>query len=236
VERKRRKDLSFIVHDLKMPISAVATATYLIDKKFAMNIAENPVVSQMVDILRRNAALLNKHVMEIINQESRLQALISEAPDLALNLRDIDLWPIAERLKDDCQSIADSRSNTIHNKVPRDLRLYADPDLLLEVLRNLLSNALKYTTNGDIVIGGVEYSDSTACWVKDTGIGIRPERLKLIFQKQTADPNVPESTGLGLAIVRKVVQLHDGKITVESMFGAGSSFRVEFPRPESKAA
>jgi signal transduction histidine kinase len=148
----------------------------------------------------------------------------------------LSLWPIAERLKNDCQSIADSRRNTIRNDVPQDLQIYADPDFVREVLHNLLSNAMKYTTNGEIVIGGTENPDSTICWVKDTGIGLEPERIHRIFQRGTGHPNVAESTGLGLSIVRKVIRLHRGKISVESTPSAGTTFRVEFPKAQSKVA
>ena len=137
---------------------------------------------------------------------------------------------MAERLKNDCHSIANSRGNTIINEVPVDLRIYADPELLVEVLQNLLSNSLKYTSNGSISIGAAEEASSIVFWVTDTGVGIPPDRLNHIFQTGTPDPSVPESSGLGLAIVQKVVQLHGGHVSVESREGAGSAFRVEFPK------
>jgi two-component system phosphate regulon sensor histidine kinase PhoR len=236
VERKRREYLSFIVHDLKTPISAMATATDVLDQKLAAQIQPSAVTSKMVDILRRNASQLNDRVMEIINKESRLQALVADQPELQLDLRDVDLWPIAERLKVDCQSIADSRGNAIRNEVPHDLRICADPDLLLELLQNLLSNALKYTTNGEIIIGGTENPNSVICWVRDTGIGIPPERLNRIFERGTGDPHFPESTGLGLALVDKVMQLHGGTVSVESTPEAGSTFRMEFSKTQRDAA
>jgi signal transduction histidine kinase len=190
----------------------------------------------MLDILRRNATGLNKRVMEIINEQSRLQALTAEEPGLPLDVREIDLWPTAERLKDDCQSIAESRGNTIRNDVPHELRICSDPDLLLDVLQNLLSNALKYTINGEIVIGGTENPDSIRCWVQDTGSGIATERMHQIFHMRSGDPNVPESTGLGLAMVEKVMQLHGGVVSVESAPGAGSTFSMKFPKKPCKAA
>jgi signal transduction histidine kinase len=235
VERKRQEYLSFVVHDLKTPISAIATATHVMDQQLKGDTRPS-IVSEMLDIVRRNATQLNNRVMEIINEESRLQALTTETTELQLELREIDLWPIAERLKNDCQSIADSRRNSIRNDVPHDLRIHGDPDLVVEVLRNLLSNALKYTTNGQIVIGGTENPDSSICWIRDTGIGISAERINRIFQKGSSDPNVAESTGLGLSIVKKVMQLHRGTISVESTLGAGSTFRIEFPKAQSKVA
>jgi len=233
VQRKRKEYLSFVVHDLKTPISAMATATYVIEQKLD---ADPTVVKKMVEILRRNVAQLNNRVLEIINEESRLQALTADESTLQLELREIDLWPIAERLKEDCQSIADSRHNSIRNDVPFDLRIYGDPDLLREAFQNLLSNALKYTADGEITIVATEDEDSTVCWFADTGVGIAPDRLDRIFQKGTLDPQMAESTGLGLAIVQKVMQLHGGAISVESAPGAGSTFRLQFPKRQSKAA
>jgi two-component system, OmpR family, phosphate regulon sensor histidine kinase PhoR len=236
VKRKRQEYLSFIVHDLKTPISAIVTAAHVIDRKFGGEKPADPVMGKMINILRRNAFRLNQRVLEIINEESRLQALTADSHQLPLERRDIDLWPIVERLKNDCQSIADAQRNTMRNEVSVELRLYADPDLVVEVLQNLLSNALKYTTDGEISIGGEENSTSTVCWIKDTGIGIPPEQLQRIFQKGTVDPTIPGSTGLGLAVVEKVMRLHGGNVSVDSTPGAGTTFRVEFPKRESEAA
>ena len=228
MERKREEYLSFVIHDLKTPISAVATATEVIDQRLAPEINRFPVTAKMLDILRRNAIQLNDRVMGILDEESRFHALTSEAPEIAMEVREIDLWPIVERLKMDCQSIAVSQRDVVRNEVPHDLRIPADPDLLLELLQNLMSNALKYTTDGEIVIEGADAPDSVYCSISDTGRGIPPERLDRIFQKRAGDPDNPESTGLGLAIVQKVMQLHGGTIDVESKFGAGTTFRMRF--------
>jgi len=233
VDRKRREYLSFVVHDLKTPISAISTAAHVIDQE--LETSRSVVTSRMLDILRRNAASLSNRVMQIINEESHLKALTAEAPELQLDFREIDLWPIAERLKHERQLLAESRGNTIYNDVPQDLRIRVDSELLLELLQNLLSNALKYTANGEVRIGASENTDSVACWVRDTGSGIPPERINHIFDRRNIDPNNVESTGLGLAIVQRIMQLHGGKVSVESTPGKGSTFRIEFFKP-SKAA
>jgi signal transduction histidine kinase len=156
-----------VVHDLKTPISAISTATHVIDQE--LETSRSAVTSRMLDILRRNAASLSNRVMQIINEESHLKALTAEAPGMQLDFREIDLWPIAERLKHERQLLAESRGNTIYNDVPQDLRIRADSELLLEPLQNLLSNALRYTANGEVRIGASENTDSVACWVRDTG-------------------------------------------------------------------
>jgi two-component system phosphate regulon sensor histidine kinase PhoR len=80
VERKRQEYLSFIVHDLKTPISAMATAAQIIDQSVGSELQGSLVARKMLDVLRRNATRLNRRVMEILNEESRLHALIAEQP------------------------------------------------------------------------------------------------------------------------------------------------------------
>ena len=231
IERKRQDYLSFLVHDLKTPISAIATAAAIIDQHLGSEHTP-PKVNDMVDIVRRNASRLNKRVMEIINEENRLQSLIGEAPPLKVDIREIDVWPIAERLVRDCQPIAESRGTRIHNQVPSNLRVNADTELMIEIFQNLVSNALKYTNNGEIVIGGEDSPNWVAFWVRDTGTGIPTERIEGIFRKGTVDPDIAESTGLGLAIVEKAVQSLRGEISVQSTPGAGTSFQMKFPKHE----
>jgi signal transduction histidine kinase len=153
-----------------------------------------------------------------------------------LDVHDVDLWPIAEQLKNDCQSIAESRKTIIRNEVPLDLRMSADPYLLIELLQNLVSNALKHTLNGEVIIGGEDHGDSVMCFVRDTGVGIPPEQIDRTLQERPANPNDPESTGLGLAIVQKVMQLHKGSIAVQSTPGYGTTFRMKFIKARDQAA
>jgi len=230
-ERKRQEYLSFLVHDLKTPISAIATATSIIDQHLAPECRASKV-NDMLDIVRRNASRLSKRVLEIINEENQPRSLIGEGPPLKLDIREIDVWPIADRLVRDCQPIAESRGTKIHNQVPSNLRVNADTGLLIEIFQNLVSNALKYTNNGEIVIGGEDSPNWVVFWVRDTGTGIPSERIEEIFRKGTVDPDIAESTGLGLAIVEKAVQLLRGEISVESAPGAGSSFQIKFPKHE----
>jgi len=228
-ERKRQEYLSFVVHDLKTPISAIATATSIIDQHLSPGCRPSKV-NDMVDIVRRNASRLSKRVMEIIKEESRLQSLISDAPPMKLDIRKIDVWPIAERLARECQPLAESRGTKILNQVPSNLRVNADAELLTEIFQNLVSNALKYTSDGEIVIGGEDLPNWVEFWVRDTGTGIPSERIEQIFRKGTTDPEIAESTGLGLTMVGKAVELLRGEISVQSAPGAGSCFEMKIPK------
>jgi CheY-like chemotaxis protein len=112
--------------------------------------------------------------------------------------------------------------------------LFGDDLRIKQILNNLLSNAFKYTQKGTITWGIDSQRDADNVWVtfyiKDTGIGIRGEDLEKIFsdynQVDTHANRKIEGTGLGLSITKKLVELMDGEITVESEYGKGTTFRV----------
>lgn len=89
--RSRQDYLAFVIHDLKTPISAVATASQIIDQKLSGEIARLPITAKMLDIVRRNVVQLNKRVMGILGEESRLHALTADVPELLMDVRNIDL-------------------------------------------------------------------------------------------------------------------------------------------------
>lgn len=127
-------------------------------------------------------------------------------------------------------------SSLICSDVPQ--KVYGDPGRIKQVLNNLVNNAIKFTSNGEIVIClKQEYSDDANSIirfeVKDTGIGIEEDKLKLIFEAFTqADASMTRKyggTGLGLAISQKLIKLMHGMINVETKFGEGSTFSFTLP-------
>lgn len=116
--------------------------------------------------------------------------------------------------------------------------IWGDEALVRLAVQNLVSNALKYRSAGvrpRIVIGGDVVAGGANLWVRDNGIGIAPEhheRIFLLFQRLHGRGRYP-GTGIGLANVRKVVDLHGGRIVVDSALGAGSTFTLFFPAEEA---
>ena len=108
--------------------------------------------------------------------------------------------------------------------------------LLGQVFQNLVSNALRYTTRGQIAIGAqsIDEGQTVRCWVSDTGTGIEPDRLGRVFDKLETDADRKGGMGLGLAIVRQVVEAHGGKVFVESELGKGSTFTFLVPGKGSR--
>jgi signal transduction histidine kinase len=114
----------------------------------------------------------------------------------------------------------------------------ADRDKLMQVIINLISNAIKFTHEGCIVCSARVSGENIIVSISDTGVGIREEDKKYIFKKfsQVGDnlTNKPKGTGLGLAICKHIIEVHGGQIWVESEIGKGSDFSFSIPilRPE----
>lgn len=115
-----------------------------------------------------------------------------------------------------------------------------DPDRLREVITNLVDNAVKYTPSGGISIGLTGNKDVVQFYIKDTGSGIPAEDASHLFQKfyrvDNSATRTIGGTGLGLFICRKIVELYDGRIWIESKVGEGSTFFVNLPRIDSQKA
>jgi signal transduction histidine kinase len=103
--------------------------------------------------------------------------------------------------------------------------------MLSLIFQNLISNAIDYTPNGEVIVGArkVKESASVECWVGDNGAGIPADRLEKVFDKLESDPDRRSGMGLGLAIVKQFVEAHGGQVSVESEPGRGSTFRFTIP-------
>ncbi|HZM64517.1 MAG TPA: ATP-binding protein [Candidatus Saccharimonadales bacterium] len=117
---------------------------------------------------------------------------------------------------------------------------YADPERLREVITNLFDNAIKYTDQGKITVGLTGNSEVVQVYIKDTGQGIPAEDIPHLFQKfyrvDNSATRVIGGTGLGLFISRKIIELYNGRIWVESELGKGSTFYINLPRMSTQKA
>jgi two-component system phosphate regulon sensor histidine kinase PhoR len=239
IQRQREEHLSFVVHDLKTPLSAVSTGVKVLNQLLSGE-RKSEQIARMFEIVERNAQRLNVLISRVIQEETNLQRIGGELAWAAkVEKREFDVWPLIEGLIHDLQPLTEPKRICVRNDIPHDCSIFADPILIVQVFQNLLSNAIEYTVDGEIVIGStvsdLDERRMIQCWVRDTGEGIPEERLRKVFDKLETDPQKRGGLGLGLTIVKQVVEAHGGHITVASKLGEGSTFDFYLPLQEVDA-
>jgi signal transduction histidine kinase len=151
-----------------------------------------------------------------------------------LNLQEVALADVAVAAQTMFSRQAEEAGLALRVDVPSDLPLLrADPIRLKEVLCNLISNAIKFTPQGSIRVRAWAEAGEVVVEVEDTGIGIKPEDQEVIFdefvQAESAYHRRFEGAGLGLPLSKKLVELHRGRISLESALGQGTRVRVYLP-------
>jgi signal transduction histidine kinase len=178
----------------------------------------------------------------ILNEGQRLMSMINNLLDLEkieAGRMDWQFQPLAleELIRQAARSTAalfESKELSLQvDNSTKPLPVYGDPDRLLQVLINLISNAVKFTPRGTVTIQARRAANEVVVEVSDQGVGIKREDQALLFEKfrQVGDTMTakPQGTGLGLAISKEIVEVHGGRIWLESEPGRGSTFSFSLP-------
>ena len=173
-----------------------------------------------------------KELLDLINATLDLSRL--QSTQNLSTLQQIDITALFAELEADVRQFTQHSSVLIDWQVDRTLpALCTDPIKLRMVLKNLLTNAFKFTEHGSVTVSADRQRDRIVFSVRDTGIGMAPETLPLIFepfrQAETSSSQNSKGVGLGLYIVRRLVELLGGKVSVTSTLGKGSVFQVTLP-------
>jgi signal transduction histidine kinase/ligand-binding sensor domain-containing protein len=219
--------LNIAAHDLKNPLSIVATSAELIT-----------LVSQErndITDLARNIHQSSDRMLNLV--KSILDAAAGDVSQLDLAREPTSLPALAREVSEDFSMQAAAKDMVLELEVGAEGECVADvdPAKMRDVLENLISNAVKYSKRGATIRVQVEGVESTVrISVRDQGPGLTEEDKKKLFgrfQRLSARPTGGEpATGLGLAIVKQLVDLHGGRVRVESEPGQGATFIVEVPR------
>ena len=218
----RRQMTADVAHELRTPLSVILGYTEaLSDGK----LQGKPAI---YDAMYGEAQLLN-HLVDDLRTLS-----LADAGELSLNRGLVPPGELVERIAASHSELAAQRGIRLDTEVAPDLPLVSvDRERMVQVLANLVSNALRYTPNGGVItLSARAAGPSVALRVQDTGPGIAPEHLPFIFKRfYRADDSRPSNgeSGLGLAIVRSLVEAHGGSIEVESEPGKGAAFIVTLP-------
>ena len=218
------KFFSIISHDLRSPINALAGMLNLMDKG-----AVSP--EDMPKHIRELKARFN-HTRTLLN--NLLDWTLLRMDKLNLSASKIELHKIVDENIQLLGSIQDKQIELVNN-VPNDAVGYADSNTTNLVIRNLMTNAIKFTNDGgQVTIAAEERGPQWVFSVKDNGIGMTPDVLKILFDKTapytTRGTANEKGTGLGLILCKEFVEKNGGKIWVESTEGVGSTFWFTLPK------
>ena len=212
-------------HELKTPVGALALLAETIED--AADDAE--AVRRFAGKMRQEAQRLTNLVQDLITL-SRIQA-VEPVPDP----RPVELDMVVAEALDRCRMKANARGITLASSGTRGLSVLGDEDLLVTALRNLLENAVAYSPERTRVVVSLKRASegNAELSVADQGIGIPERDLERIFERfYRVDParsRATGGTGLGLAIVKHVMAAHNGRVTVRSVEGSGSTFTLFIP-------
>jgi signal transduction histidine kinase len=220
-------------HELRTPLNAILGYTELMADGVYGALPE-----KMSAVLKRVESN-GRHLLGLINAVLDLSKI--EAGQLKLDLADYSLTNVMQTVHSVVEPLAADKKLTVKTEIAPALPPgHGDERRLTQVLLNLVGNAIKFTDAGEVVIKADASDDLFALSVRDTGPGISiADQAKLFQEFQQADNSITRKkggTGLGLAISKRIVEMHGGKIWLESQVGHGSTFFVTLPvRAEQQA-
>jgi PAS domain S-box-containing protein len=251
-EQQRADFISTASHEMRTPVAAIEGYLAL-----ALNQKVATVDTRARDYLEKaysSTQHLGKLFQDLLTsaraEDGRLTSnpVVTEMGEFLTQLAD-ELKPVAAKSGLTLELATGNHSNTINAGDDRTggerviVPLYYaffDPIRLREVITNLFDNAVKYTPEGKITIGLTGNPQTVQCFVRDTGPGIQPDDIPHLFQKfyrvDSSATRTIGGNGLGLFICRKIVELYNGRIWVESEIGKGSTFFINLPRLNTKKA
>jgi signal transduction histidine kinase len=243
--------LSSVSHELRTPLTSIVGFSKLISKRLADVVfpalpagaadgddAADPKLARAVRQVSDNLAI-------IVEEGDRLTALINDTLDLAkieagrmeFRSEPVDIGEVIGRATSATAALlaGDDGPSLVVEVAPDLPTVVGDRDRLIQVVINLISNAVKFTPTGTITVSAEATPDGIQVAVADTGAGIPPEDHERVFEPfgQATDTlsDTPRGTGLGLPICREIITAHGGRLWLESAVGAGSTFRFTLPPP-----
>lgn len=233
LERLKNDFVSHVTHELRTPLVAVKQAILLLTDKTTGTI--NDQQEKMLQIVKRNIERLSKFINDLLDMQK------IESGKLSVHQDETNILAVINDVVQSLSPWAYNQGIELSMIPPDNLpKVYADADRVVQILTNLVGNAIKFTGKGgrvSINISSWKVNDEMSKFLKisviDNGRGIAREDLDRIFEKfeqaGNKEPTDIKGSGLGLSIVKSIVEMHGGKLWVESRLGAGSKFTFTLP-------
>jgi signal transduction histidine kinase len=219
--------LSYISHEFRTPLASIKSLTRIL-----LDRLDGPLTGEQERQVRfvHSAAV---ELLEMVNDQLDLAKI--EAGRITVSPAWFEMVDLFAALRGMFKPILMNEEVSLTFEQPRtDLRLYSDDKKLAQILRNFISNALKFTPKGEVRVRAQLHSDALVTFaVSDTGIGIPADAVEHVFDDYTQVESSLQrrlrGTGLGLSLSRRLARLLGGDVGVESMLGVGSTFTVTIP-------
>jgi signal transduction histidine kinase/CheY-like chemotaxis protein len=227
--RLKQRFAQTISHELRTPLNLIVGFTELMAQSPEYYGGQlPPTYLRDLSIVHRNAC----HLQTLVNDVLDLARI--ESAQMGLLAEETDPAALVQESVATTRSLVEARGLALHTEIEPDLPpLQVDPTRIRQVLFNLLNNAARFTERGSVTVSVCRQGDEVIFAVADTGEGIAPEDIPRIFEEfQQVDGSTRRrhgGAGLGLAISRRFVELHGGRIWVESQMGKGSTFYFSLP-------
>ncbi|MFC4599570.1 ATP-binding protein [Cohnella hongkongensis] len=228
IDLNRMKDefLANTSHELKTPLHGILNLSSALKdgKSGPLNGQQREQLEIVVSVARRMSNLIND-ILDLSRLKHR---------GIQLQLKPVDVRAVIGSQQEIFRNYIGDKPVTLRMEWPEELpNAVADESRLLQIAYNLIGNAVKFTPEGEVVVSATSAGGKVAVSVSDTGIGIAEDKREAIFrtfeQIGTSVAREYGGTGLGLGIARRLVELHDGELTVESEPGRGSIFTFTLP-------
>ncbi|HEX9104736.1 MAG TPA: ATP-binding protein, partial [Polyangia bacterium] len=225
--RVRDDVLAIVSHDLRNPLSTILTSTGRLLESIEDE-SDGPTMRLPLERCQRAARRMTHMISDLVDAASL------ETGTLSLDQRDNELGRVISDALDLLQPLADARGLTLDMHLGDGAdRAFCDRERIVQVLSNLVGNAIKFTpSGGSIHLAAEAWGDMVRIAVRDDGPGIAPELIPRIFDRylHVAQRESRHGAGLGLYIAKGIVENHGGRIWVESTLGRGSTFFFTLPQ------
>lgn len=228
LEKVRQEFLSNVSHELRTPLTSILAFVETLEDG-AIEDEENN--RRFLGVIRKNANRM-RHLIDDI-----LELSLIEAGKVSVQPKELNLAAMVDEVFTNLSAKAAGKKIRLENKVSKEVAVLADVNRLEQILTNLVDNAVKFNREkGSVSITHETSNGKDLIHITDTGEGISGEHLQRIFERfyrtDRARSREIGGTGLGLAIVKHLALLHGGEVSAVSTAGKGSTFTLEFPRPQ----
>ena len=224
--------LAHMSHELRTPLNAIIGFSQMMSGKTFGELSAQ--YREYADLIERSG----QHLLETINQILDLSKI--EANMMTLEEEDVYMGNLVEEVFTLLTSTAQSNNVSLVNATQELHTLYVDPLRIKQTLFNIIGNAIKFTDNGKVTVSNRSNEDGHEIVVKDTGIGMTDEEVKIAMepfrqaQNQVYTREI-QGTGLGLSLSEHIMSMHGGHLTVKSTKGAGTEVILHFPKSRERA-